>query len=71
MNGKQMPASIGSYRIIKRSELTPEQLAVLRAASAQRIRERLAVLIGDGKVSVSQVQARYRDLISEVGRGTA
>jgi hypothetical protein len=68
VSGKQLPASIGVYRIIAQKEFTPEQLAVLRSASAQRVRERLCVLIGDGKVTVSQVQARYGALIGECGR---
>jgi hypothetical protein len=68
MSRKLLPATIGVYRIILPKELTPEQLAVLRAASAQRIRERLCVLIGDGRVSVSQVQASYGALMAEVGR---
>jgi hypothetical protein len=67
VNRKLLPSSIGVYRIIPRKELTPEQLATLRAASAQRVRERLVALIGDGRVSVSQVQAKYGALLAEVG----
>lgn len=64
---KLLPAHIGTYRIIKRSELTPYQLATLRAAGAERVRDRICVLIGDGKVAVSEVQACYAALMREVG----
>jgi hypothetical protein len=68
VNRKLLPASIGTYRIIQRKELTPEQLATLRAASAERVRERLCALIGDGRASASQVQAKYGALLGECGR---
>jgi len=67
MNHKKLPASLGTYRIIRKSELTPEQRNMLKAAGSQHIMERLCALIGDGKVSVSQVQERYGALMREVG----
>lgn len=68
MSRKKLPASIGTYRIIHKSELTPEQRNMLKAAGSQHILERLCALIGDGKVSVAQVQAKYGALMREVGR---
>ena len=67
MKNKLLPAAIGTYRIIKKSELTPEQQSALAAVSKQRVLERLCALIGDGKVSVSQVQQKYGALMREVG----
>ena len=64
---KLLPVSIGAYRIINKSELSPEQRNMLKAAGSQHILERLCALIGDGKVSVDQVQARYGALMREVG----
>ena len=61
-------SSLTTYRIVHQSELTAEQLQILRAASRRMILERLAALIGEGTVSVSQVQAKYGALMSEVGR---
>lgn len=58
----------GTYRIIRPSELTEEQRAVLRQVSRTRVVERLAALIGDGRLSVSQVQRRYGALIGHVGQ---
>jgi hypothetical protein len=49
------------------AELSPEQRNMLKAAGSQHILERLCALIGDGKVSVDQVQARYGALMREVG----
>jgi hypothetical protein len=63
-------SSLTTYRIVRQSELTAEQLQILRAASRRMILERLAALIGGGAVSVSQVQARYGALMSEVARDT-
>jgi hypothetical protein len=67
MKKKLLPVSIGTYRIINKAELTPEQRNMLRAAGGRHIMERLCALIGDGKVSVSQVQERYGALMREVG----
>jgi len=64
---KLLPAAIGTYRIIKGSELTDAQRAILRVAGRERVVARICALIGDGKVAVSQVQARYGALMSEVG----
>lgn len=66
MKTKLLPASIGTYRIIRPEELTPEKLAVLRSVKKERIEERLRVLVGGGKVAVSRVAARYHDLMGEV-----
>jgi hypothetical protein len=66
MKVKLLPASTGQYRIIKKEELTIEQLAVLRAASREHVEARLRVLVGEGRVMVSQVVLRYRDLMNEV-----
>ena len=65
---KLLPASIGTYRIVRTQELTPEQLAVLRAASREHVEARLKELVGKGQVAVSRVVARYHDLMSEVER---
>lgn len=67
MKTKVLPSSIGSYRIIRSSELSPEQLNVLRRVSRERVTERLCKLIGDGRLSVSQIQAKYPTLMSLVG----
>lgn len=64
---KSLPPSIGSYRVIRMSELTDEQRNMLKAAGSKHVLERLCALIGDGKVSVTQVQARYGALMREVG----
>ena len=66
-NRKQLPASIGSYRIIKRGELTDAQRAILRVAGRERVVARICALIGDGRLAVSQVQAQYGALMAEVG----
>ena len=66
MKVKLLPASIGRYRIVKKEELTVEQLAVLRAASREHVEARLRALVGEGKVSVSRVVLRYHDLMGEV-----
>ena len=68
VNGKLLPASIGAYRIIKTNELTSEQLAALRSVKRERIEERVRVLVGSGKVAMSQVISRYHDLMGEVER---
>ena len=60
-------SSLTTYRIIHPSELTAEQIQILRTTSRQRVVERLEALIGNGKVTVSQIQARYGALMSEVG----
>lgn len=57
--------SLGEYRIIRPAELTDEQRAVLRLAGRERVQERLCALIGEGKLSVSQVQAKYGALMGE------
>lgn len=51
-----------------RGVVTEEQRAVLRQVSRTRVVERLAALIGDGRLSVSQVQRRYGALIGHVGQ---
>jgi len=63
----KLPSSVGSYRIIRQSELTEEQLQILRRAGRERVLERLCALVGEGRVSLSVVQARYGALMSEVG----
>jgi hypothetical protein len=67
MKTKLLPASTGTYRIINKVELSEEQRNVLKVAGSQHVLERLCALIGDGKVSVTQVQARYGALMREVG----
>ena len=61
-------SDVGTYRIVKHSEFSTEQLNVLKLASRERVIERLWVLLGDGKLSLSQVQARYGQLMHQVGR---
>ena len=68
MNHKKLPASLGTYRVIRQSELTPEQQDVLRKASTKHVLERLCALIGEGQVSVSQAQAKYGALMKLVGK---
>lgn len=63
----KLPASIGTYRIIKREELTVEQLAVLRAASREHVHARLCELVAQGRVAVSQVTRAYQPLMDEAG----
>ena len=60
-------SSLTTYQIVRQSELTTEQLQILRTASRRMILERLATLIGEGAVSVSQVQAKYGALMSKIG----
>lgn len=55
------------YQIIHPSELTAEQLQILKSVSRQRVLGRLVCLIGDGKITVSQVQANYGALMNQVG----
>jgi hypothetical protein len=57
----------GTYRIIRPSELTEEQRQILSIVSQRRVIERIAHLIGDGQLAVSQVQARYGALMGHVG----
>jgi hypothetical protein len=61
-----LPRDIGTYRIIRAAELTDEQRAVLRLAGRERVLERLCVLVGEGRVSLSKVQAKYGALLAEV-----
>lgn len=65
---KLLPSSIGTYRVILCKELTPEQLATLRAVGRERVLARLHALIGEGRVAVSTVQARYGALMGVCGR---
>ena len=65
---KLLPASIGTYRIIKTKELTPEDLAILHTVKRCRVRERIEVLLGQGRVAASTVVSRYHDLMEEVER---
>ena len=67
-SGVARAVSMGTYRIINRDELTEEQMFVLRAAGRERVVERLCSLLGDGKLSFSQVQAKYGKLMNRVGR---
>jgi hypothetical protein len=60
--------SVKHLQIVPPSAFTDEQRAQLRAASRAAVLESLARLIGDGKVTVSQVQAQYGALMMEVGR---
>lgn len=62
-----LPRDIGTYRVIRPGELTDEQRAILRLAGRERIQERLCVLIGNGRLRVSQVQEKYGALMSETG----
>jgi len=61
-----LPRDIGTYWIIRPAELTDDQRAILRLAGRKRIQERLCALIGDGKLSLSRVQAKYGALLAEV-----
>jgi hypothetical protein len=63
-----MKTDAGTYRIINRSELTEEQFAVLRRVSRERVVERVCVLLGEGKIALSQVQARYGKIMGQVGK---
>lgn len=65
---KTLLDEVGTYRIVNRNEFTSEQLAVLRNVSRERIIERVCVLLGEGKLAFSQVQARYGKIMSVVGR---
>jgi hypothetical protein len=56
------------YRQIHQSELTSEQLRILRNVSRERITERVCVLLGEGKLALSQVQAKYGKIMNIVGR---
>lgn len=71
MRTKLLPSSVGTYRIVKKDELTVEQLATLRAVRRDRVEERIRELVGSGKVAVSQVAARYHALMDEVERDLA
>jgi hypothetical protein len=59
---------VGTYRIVSPKEFTPEQLEVLKRVSRERVTERVCALIGQGKLSVSQVQAKYGKIMNLVGR---
>ena len=50
---KQLPASIGTYRLILSSELTAAQRARLRAESCERIVDGLTRLIATGAIPAS------------------
>jgi hypothetical protein len=64
---KHLPTDLGTYRIIRRAELTDDQLAVLRSTSRARVHERLLAMVGDGRLALSQVHAGYGALMAEVG----
>lgn len=59
---------VAIYRQIHQSELTSEQLRILRNVSRERITERVCVLLGEGKLALSQVQAKYGKIMNIVGR---
>ena len=59
---------VSIYRQIHQSELTSEQLRILRNVSRERITERVCVLLGEGKLALSQVQAKYGKIMNIVGR---
>ena len=67
-NGKLLPASVGTYRIVRKEELTVEQLATLRSVRKERVEARLRELVGSGRVAVSQVAGRYHALMAELER---
>jgi hypothetical protein len=65
MAHSDLDSSAGTYKIIRRNNLTIEDVAKLRSVGRQQILDRLAALIGEGKVSVSQVQEQYASLMAE------
>lgn len=66
---RQMKKSdVGTYRIVNTSEFTPEQHEILKRVSRERVTERVCALLGQGKLSVSQVQAKYGKIMNLVGR---
>lgn len=67
MRAKHLPPDLGTYRIIKPHELTEEERSILRRAGRSRVQARVCELIAAGKLSASQVQARYGALMSEIG----
>jgi len=64
---KILPASIGTYRLVRRDELTTEQVRVLRAVGRERVQERLLLLLTQGKVPAAKVAKHYRQLMAEIG----
>ena len=59
--------STGEYRIVRESELTEDQLRILKLAGRERVLERLHTLLGEGRLSASQVLKKYGTLMSKVG----
>ena len=59
--------SLSDMQIIELRDLTEEQRAVLRVAGRERVVDRLCAMLGDGRVSLSQVQDQYGALMAEVG----
>ena len=51
------------YQVAFQMELTSEALAMLRQVSQKRIQERLASLLKEGRLTVSQVQRQYGALM--------
>ena len=69
MSSVKLPATIGVYRIVRREELTVEQLAVLRAARREHVHDRLCALVAGGKILASQAVKGYRAIMDEVEKG--
>ena len=69
MKTKTLLASIGTYRIIKREELTVEQLAVLRGAKREHVHARFCALVAEGRIAISQAVKAYRPLMEEAEKG--
>lgn len=59
--------SLSDMQIVELRDLTEEQRAVLRVAGRERVVDRLCAMLGDGRVSLSQVQDQYGALMAEVG----
>ena len=59
--------SVMAFQVIEPREFTEADRAVLRAEARERVRERLEVMIGDGRIHLAVLIRKYKALMEEIG----